>query len=384
MLGIIIGVVSVITAVSLGEGVKNQVAGQIGRLGHELITVHPGNLVKRDESGKITGVNLLSTLGRGTLSEEDYQAVKKSKNVKEAVPLSLVTGVPKSIEKKYHSATIIATTDSLPDIINQELEYGSFFNGETDNGKSIAIGRSVALNLFGENAPIGKSIIIRKHEFVVGGVFERFESNPINPTLDLNNAIFIPFDGAKDLTGSTQIFQILVETNNPDKADETVNSIHQSLKANHSGEEDFTVLKQDETLAVAKNVVSMVTGLVAGIAAISLIIGGIGIMNIMLVSVSERKQEIGIRKAIGATNSQIMYQFLIEGIVLSVWGAMLGLIVAGLGNITIRIFTDFKPVITWQVVVIATFVAIAVGIIFGLAPAVRAAIKDPIDTLRNM
>jgi ABC-type antimicrobial peptide transport system permease subunit len=369
--------------VSLGEGVKNQISGQIGKLGNDLISVHPGNLVSRDEAGNITSVNLLSTLGSGTLSDNDLQIIKQAESIEQVAPLGLISGVPKTQDKKYSSSAVITTTSGLPEIISQDLAYGSFFPSDDYDSAEAVVGRSVALNLFNENVPIGKTVSIRGKEFIIRGVFEKFEINPVNPTLDLNNAIFIPLEAGKLITNDTHIFQILAKTDEPANAGKSVSSIVRGLKTERAGEEDFTVLKQDDTLAIANNIVRLITTLVAGVAAISLLIGGIGIMNIMLVSVSERKQEIGIRKAVGATNAQIMSQFLIEAVVLSLLGALLGLLVSAIGNIAIRIFTDLKPVITPQIVVIAMFVSVAVGAIFGLAPAVKAAAKDPIDSLRD-
>lgn len=384
MLGIIIGVVSVITAVSLGEGVKNQVSEQINRLGNDVITVHPGKIVNRDKSGEITSVNLLSALSRGTLSEEDLKSVGSAKHVKEVAPMNLISGAPKIGDKSYSGATVIATTDNFPRMINQELEFGSFFSKDDINQNTAIIGRGIATSFFGENVPIGKTMDIRGHQFSVGGIFERFETNPIDPTLDMNNTIFIPYQKGKEISeGSTHIFQIFARADDPANVASAAGSISEQVRANHGGEDDITVLKQDDNLAIAQNVVSLITGLVAGIAAISLLIGGIGIMNIMLVSVSERTREIGVRKALGATNKQIMSQFLIEAIVLTVWGAIAGLFISLLVNVVIRLFSDLQPAITPQVVIIATFVSIVVGIIFGLAPAAKAALKDPIESLRS-
>ncbi len=384
MLGIIIGVVSVVTTVSLGEGVKNQVSGQINQLGSDLIMVQPGNLVTRDESGKITSVNVFSTLGRGTLSEDDLNSVKSADHIREVAPLNLVTGSPSIDDKEYSNATVIATTDNLPRMINQKLEYGSFFDDDSFNQNTAVIGKKVAVNFFHENVPIGKTMMIRGHEFAVAGVFETFRTNPIDPTIDMNSAVFIPYKTGKKIAGgSTHIFQIFARTDQAANASDSANSITERLRANHGGDYDFTVLKQEDTLAIAKSVVGLITSLVAGIAAISLLIGGIGIMNIMLVSVSERTREIGIRKAIGATNKQIMSQFLIEAIVLSVWGAGVGLFISLLVNIGLRISTNLQPVIVWQVVVVATFVAVVVGVVFGIAPAIKAALKDPIESLRS-
>ncbi len=147
-------------------------------------------------------------------------------------------------------------------------------------------------------------------------------------------------------------------------------------------ENDFSVSNQADLLEMASDVSGTLTALLGGIGAVSLVVGGIGIMNIMLVSVTERTREIGIRKAIGATNRQIRTQFLVEAAVLSIWGVMIGIILSGAVNLILRIFTDLEPVLMWQPMVIASLVAIAVGILFGVIPAIKASRKDPIDSLR--
>jgi putative ABC transport system permease protein len=157
-----------------------------------------------------------------------------------------------------------------------------------------------------------------------------------------------------------------------------------ALKQAHGGQTDFTVLQADDNLALAGTVLGLITNVVAAIAAVSLIVGGIGIMNIMLVSVSERTHEIGVRKAVGATNKQILRQFMTEAVVLSVTGGILGVVFAILVNYLLRIFTNLQPVVTLPVVAIAVMVATVVGTIFGMAPALQASRKDPIEALRRI
>lgn len=385
MLGIIVGVVSVITTVSLGEGAKNQVVGQIGHLGSNLITVLPGKLVERDPSGNINKVNILSGLATGSLSEQDLRSVELTGNIEAVAPINLVRGSIKAEGRSFDRAVIIGTTESLPDILNQKLEYGSFFERGPSDMNSVVIGQGVARSMFRENVPIGKTVQIRGKDFLVRGVFEKFEPNPIDPATNFNNAIFMSLESSKSIAnGGTAISQILAKVSDPSKTLGTVHSINSSIKANHGGEDDFTVLRQDDTLAIASNIVSLITKLVAGIAGITIIIGGVGIMNIMLVTVSERTREVGIRKAVGASNSQIREQFIIEAIVLCVWGAALGVVISGLINLILRITTDLKPVITWQVVAVSAGVAIIVGVIFGIAPAIKASRKDPIEALRTL
>ena len=383
MLGIIIGVVSVVTTVSLGEGVKKQVASQINSLGSDLITIRPGKTVKRDSSGKIVGVNFFAGAGLSTLTEQDVEVVKRVAGVKVAVPLNLITGVAKTETKEFEGGFIIGTTSQIPELLNQKVEFGEFFNQKDESRYVAIIGRSVANELFGEFAPIGKTITIRGQSFIVRGVLQELETSPLTPGADFNAAIFIPYNSAKSLTGSgNQIYEILVKGDDPAKASELASSITTALKNTHGGEEDFSVLKQEESLSIASNILNYITSLITGIAAISLLVGGIGIMNIMLVAVSERTHEIGIRKAVGATNRQILGQFFIEAIVLSIWGGIIGIVLSAVINILVRISTSLQPVMTLPVILLATGVSVVVGIIFGITPALTAAKKDPIQALR--
>ena len=176
--------------------------------------------------------------------------------------------------------------------------------------------------------------------------------------------------------------RVLARPQNPKNAGDLAKQITASIKDSHGGQDDTTVLLQSENLQVTSSVLDKLTGFIAAIAAISLVVGGIGIMNIMLVSVSERTREIGVRKAVGATNRQIRNQFMAEAIVLSVLGGIVGIIASFVLNFLIRVTTDLTPVITWPVVLVAAVVSVSVGIIFGTIPAVKAARKDPIDALR--
>jgi putative ABC transport system permease protein len=383
MLGIIIGVLSVITTVSLGEGIKQRIVGQITRSGPDLITVRPGRIVTRDQHGSITSVNLLSAFNLGSLSEDDLHTIQNTKDVKEAVPFSYITGVAHIDDREYNSGPLIATSDGAARMLNQKLAFGNFFGPEDSEKNAAVIGKKVAEQLFKENVPIGKSFTVRDQTFIVHGIFEEFTTSPLAINADYNYAIFIPYDSGKHIGGSQeQIYQILARPQSPGATSGTVSAITRGLTTAHNGQIDFTVLTQAENLAVANSVLNILTGFIAGIAAISLIVGGIGIMNVMLVSVTERTREIGVRKAIGATNHQILGQFLIEAVILSFTGGIIGVLLAGLANYLMRIFTTLTPVITLPTVIISVGVAVLVGVIFGVMPAMRAARKDPIEALR--
>lgn len=383
MLGIIIGVVSVITTVSLGQGVKSQVSKQVNYLGRDIITIRPGKVVTRDNNGTVTGINFISSINTSNLTANDLQTIQNTSGVSEVVPLSVVNGTPHYDGRQFNQGVTLATNEFLPDLLKRKVEFGAFWS-TNDDGKNIAvIGANVAHQLFNENVPIGKSFTFRQQDFIVRGVFESSDS-PLVPGVDFNSAIFIPEQTGKTLTNDgVQFFQIFVKPSDPKNVAGVMNSLRQNLKNAHGGEEDFSILSQPETLMATGTILNLLTGLVAGVAAISLFVGGIGIANIMLVSVSERIHEIGIKKAIGATNRQILREFLTEAIVLCFIGGLIGTFVAAILNILIRLFTNLQPVITWQVVVIANGVSLTVGIVFGVVPAFKAAHKDPIRALRN-
>ena len=200
----------------------------------------------------------------------------------------------------------------MPTLLDQEIKFGSFFEDGGNGRNAVVIGKRVAEELFKENVPLGKLITIRGQDFVVGGVFDEFSTNPLNAVTDLNKAIFISYPVAKTLTGnSPAIYQIMMLPAEDTSPEQLVSVTRTTLLNNHGQQEDFTVLKAAETEVVARSTVSIATAFIAGIAGISLLVGGIGIMNIMFVAVTERTREIGVRKSLGATNRQIYSQFLI-------------------------------------------------------------------------
>lgn len=384
MFGIIVGVSSVIMTISLGEGIKRQVADTNQTNNQNLVTVRPGAIATRDKDGNITNVNYFASFGNNSLTEQDYESLKNLPTTDKIVPLSTISGVPTNFEKEtYKEATIVATTSDLPNVIDQKLLYGSFFNDENSGKNSVVIGKRVAEELFNENVPLGKLITIRDQDFVVGGIFDEFKTNPLSSVADLNKAVFISYPTAKTITNNIpSIYQIYLLPKNSSNASELSKDTYNQLLKNHGGQENFTVLKSNETGLIAKEAVSSGTTFVAAIAAISLVVGGIGIMNIMFVSVTERTREIGVRKSLGATNQQIYSQFLIEATILSIVGGIIGILVALIGNLAVRFITELQPTITWQAVSVAVGVSAIVGIIFGTVPAIKAARKDPIESLR--
>ena len=382
--GIIIGVLSVVTIVSIGEGVKQQISGQINQLGKDLITVRPGNVKAGGAAKTLSSLNLLSAAGSpSTLSQHDLDVVKNTANVKLAVPMSVVPGVVTAEGQQYNGGVVIGTSENAPSVLNKSVQYGEFFSADDVQKNVAVIGPNVAEQLFGSQVPLGHTFTFDGQTFIVRGIFNQFDSVPFSLDTDFNNTIFIPYTLAQQLNHSSlPIYEILAKPAQTSLTASVAQDLQRNLLSAHSGQQNFSVLKQNETLAVANNVLDLLTSLVSGIAAISLIVGGIGIMNVMLASVTERTHEIGIRKAIGATNRQILSQFLVEAAVLSLVGGIVGVVLSLLLNGAIRALTDLTPVISWQVLSAAVGVALAVGIFFGITPALKAAHKDPIEALR--
>ncbi len=381
MLGIIIGVASVIVTVSLGEGVKQQVSKQLSQFGSDLITIKPGRTFNRDQNG-ILRINLFATVS-ATLTDKDVKIVEKTEGVGGVAPLSMVSAVPRYNDQEFNNGLVIGTSYNLPELISHKVQYGSFFTvGE--EGRNVAVlGQTTAQELFKENVPIGKSFQLRGEEFIVRGVFEEFENNPVTPGGDYNNAVFVPYATGKTLSeGNAQVFQIFAKPTNVDDLSLVTERIHEALKTSHDQQEDFTIFNQEQSIDETSYTLGLITAMIAGVAGISLFVGGIGIMNIMLVSVTERTREIGIRKAIGATNRQILRQFLTEAVILTIVGSIIGVLVSLVLNYAIRMTTNLEPAIDFKIAGVAVGVAVSVGIIFGIAPAYRASRKDPIDALR--
>ncbi len=380
MFGIIIGVSSVVTIVGLGEGLKQQVNRQVEEVSDSLLVIRPG---KKTEARAFSFDSIRSITGStGSLSEKDWRDSEKVAGVVSTAPVGILSGIVNYEEQEYAGGSIIATTSNLPTLLNQKIEFGEFFKNE-DNTKNVAvIGRSVAEELFKENVPIGKSLNIRGTKYIVQGVFEQQKSGTF-ATINVNNAVVIPYDSAREVGGTIQLLQVYVEAENPDKVSQVSTGIYDTLKMNHAGQEDFSILEKEEALEATNEVFYQLTLFIAGVAFISFIVGGIGIMNIMFATVSERTREIGIRKAIGATNAQILGQFVMESVVLSVVGGFVGVLLALVANAVIRVTTDLQPVITPEIVILVAGFSIATGVISGFLPAAKAARKDPIAALRS-
>src|SRR6185503_739917 len=267
--------------------------------------------------------------------------------------------------------------------LDLQMRVGGFITPDSPRG-TVVLGDDLAVALLGSDTVIGQKVLLRGQEFTVSGVLKDFTSSAsVSNVFDLNNVAFIQMDDGRSFNqGIAQIQQINVRSTSDKTAKAAADGIHQALLKNHGGEEDFSVLRAEETVQLTDSIFKILTSFTSAVASISIIVGGVGIMNIMLVSVTERTREIGIRKAVGATNQQILSQFLIESLMMSIVGGVVGIIVgfalAYLGGT----FLGFMPGITFGIVGIALAVSLAVGLLFGAWPAIKAARKDPIEALR--
>lgn len=381
MLGVVVGIVSVVTVVGLGEGMKRQIAGALSQFGDDLIIIQPGGSTNSFANSDI----IFGQSQTSGLTAADIEAVQKVPSISQSAPLAVATGtVLGEADQQLHGGTVLATSSQLLEIINHKPQFGAMWQSDQEASNFAVIGSKVAYELFGEQAPLGQSINFRGEQFIVLGVLGDFEDVPLSPTANFDNSVLIPYVTASRLTDNrSQAYVMLAKPAESERREAAVLAITESLKGLRGGQQDFNVLTSEDQVNSSSEVFDLLSTWIMAVAVIALIIGGVGLMNIMLVSVTERMHEIGVRKAIGATQRQIMWQFLLEAVVLSGLGGIIGVILSLATHGLLLIYTDLKPVVSWEAMIIAVGVSLAVGVVFGTIPAIKAAAKDPIKALRH-
>lgn len=381
--GVIIGVIFFVLISSIVDGLNAGVRDQIESLGGNLITVTPGNTIERDEEGNIENFNFAASFGASTLTERDLQSVGEVDGIKAAAPQMIVSGIVSRDEMELSNGFILATNPSYPDAVNQSIETGSFFGSEAKSNVAV-VGAGVVDELFAGTASLGSSITVRGQQFTIIGIMERYETNGFNFGPDINNAVYIPFETGKEFNGGVALVQeIDIQLEEEADADVVATAIEESILENHGGEKDFTVIKQDEFIDLTGNIFSLLKNFSNIISLIILMIGGVVILLVMLITVKERTQEIGLRKAVGATNRDILTQFIFEAIAVTWFGAFVGATISVAIGLLISALTELSPVFTLNTFLVAFALSSVFGLLGGIIPAFIAASKDPIEALRN-
>ncbi|MFA6549024.1 MAG: ABC transporter permease [Candidatus Margulisiibacteriota bacterium] len=368
-LGVIIGVAAVITLVSMGEGAKSYIMNQVSSwgVGANSITINPG-----EENSHAIEMSL---------TYADAQVLRaKVNNLQYLMTEFIGRGRVNYGKKEYKPGYTLGVTADYPYAYKQGAAEGRFFSQSEDSGRKrvTVIGKTVARKIFGEFSPIGENIKINGIGFKVIGLLEE---KGTMLTFDMDDMVLIPSTLSELVLGTNKIWEMFMTVDNENQVPQAVQEIKKILLARHH-KEDFHIHTQQGIIDIVNNILNAMTGIVSAIAAISLLVGGIGIMNIMLVAVTERTREIGIRKAIGAKQRDIFLQFVFESVLITMSGALIGITLGTLAAWGIMTALKLQAVIAWGAVYLACVVAFLVGTFFGVYPAMRASKLDPVEALR--
>ena len=388
-LGISIGVASIILILSLMGSIKNLVSTQVETAGMSLIVVRPSTTQNAVDS-LITNLTTQNQYLTSNLSLNDVKTIKGIDGISAVAPLAgTVTTLTadrtddngKAYVHTVDSGSLVGTTKDFETIENLTLKAGTFLS-ESDKSNTAAIGRDLSLRLFGTQDSIGRTFTAFGTKFFITGLLKT-ESEPVNyNNIDFDNTVFVNADFLKSQNVSLQVQQISARAKTTDLLPSLSETIKTKLTESKKGDKNFTVAYGDDISHPASNFFNLISGMLTVVAGISLVVGGIGIMNIMLVSVAERTREIGIRKSVGATGGNILLQFLFESLILSTLGGVGGLALGYILAFLLSVITPFTPYIDINILMVTLTTSVAIGLIFGIYPAVKAARKNPIDSLR--
>jgi putative ABC transport system permease protein len=379
MLGIVIGVGSVIAMVAIGQGAKAQVESQIASIGSNMLIIFPGSTT---QGGVHAGAGTATTL-----TEDDVEAIRKDVSSVRAVAPSLRTVAQVISANQNWSTAVTGSTPEFFTIRDWPLTSGDAFTEADVAGaaKVAVLGQTVVDNLFGAQDPVGQIVRIQNVPFKVVGVLAPKGQSARGQ--DQDDTVIVPFSTLqKRIMGVTYVGAIMASATSAEEGPVAQDRIQRLLRQRHhipaGQDDDFTVRNIADIAAAAEASSRVMTLLLGSIASVSLVVGGIGIMNIMLVSVTERTREIGIRMAVGARGRDILLQFLVEAVVLSLVGGLLGVIFGLIGSQLISAMVNWPTIISLSSILLAFLFSIAIGVFFGLYPARRAAALNPIEALR--
>ncbi len=390
VLGIVIGVAAVIAMLSVGQGAQNSITSQINSIGTNVLLVSPGSRARFAEGG----VNIIRNIR--TLTMADALAIAnpiQAPSVNSVAPIIAGGNITAAANGQTTTTSVLGVTTSYFSIRNEAVTEGSFFNDQQVNthARVAIIGVDLATTLFGQTTGLtGQTMHINSQTFTIIGVLKSKGGSLAGSS---DNQVIIPLTTARDRVVSrpgTSVDEIYVQATNATAVTQATTQVSDIMRLRHHvavGKEDFSVQSQASLLTTATSITGILTVFLGGIAGISLLVGGIGIMNIMLVSVVERTREIGLRKALGARNRDIMSQFLAESSFLSLLGGFIGILLGWLisliiGQIASAAGTALNPAVSLDAILLATLFSIAVGLFFGIYPARRAAKLEPVEALR--
>lgn len=380
-LGIAIGVASIVLIMSLTGGIGSLISASSDKNNANLILVRPS-------TGKELAENLIDELtannqyAKSSLTLDDTTSIAKLGNIEAVAPIASNISAVTIGDKSYQSINVVATNADLVKTAKLALKNGQFFEESGTHNNAAVIGHDLATKLFGTTDILARTFQYGDQKFIIIGVLEKTDS-PINYNgVDFDNSILIDINFANSFESSIQIQQINVRTTTTDSTESVAEEIKTKLTNSKKGDTTFQVLTGSSNFQPAGSLLSIISSMLTLVASISLIVGGVGIMNIMLVSVSERTREIGIRKAVGASSGNILLQFLFESIILSFIGGIMGVALGYATAFAISLITPFAPHISWSILGITCLTSLIVGVIFGVYPAAKAATKDPITSLK--
>jgi putative ABC transport system permease protein len=391
ILGIVIGVAAVIAMLAIGQGAQNSITSSISSIGTNVLYLSSGSGARFGSGSSTTVRNIRPlTMADAQALENPYQAP----GVLAVAPILMSGNISASASGQSTTTTVYGVTTDYFSIRSEQLSEGAFFNDQqvNEHARVAMIGTDLATTLFGRtNNLVGQSIRINGQTFTIIGVLKSKGGSAVGSS---DNQVIIPITTARDRViqrAGDEVDTIYIQATSAATASQASTQVSNIMRMRHHvavGSEDFNIFSSTDLQQTASSIINILTIFLGGIAAISLLVGGIGIMNIMLVSVTERTREIGLRKAVGARNRDIMVQFLIESLVLSLLGGLIGvlfgwLIAVIIGWVASALGTALTPSVSFSSILLSTFFSAAVGLFFGIYPARRAASLEPVEALRT-